>query len=365
VHAGGVNDTHLERQARVRASLAAAGIAAAVVPPSGDLVYLTGLDLHLSERLALLVLPVDGEATVVLPAFEASRVPADLRSVTWTEDEDPIPALVATLPATPDALAFGERVAVSELLGVAEALPSARLLSLDRVTGGVRAIKDAAEIDALRGAAAATDRAYAAFVATRFEGATERELASRLAAALRDEGLEAPFASVAAGESAAFPHHVPGDRLIARGDGVLMDFGGRWRGYLSDVSRTVAVGEAPERLREVHAAVAAAQEAGLAALRPGVRLGDVDAAARASLGRLGLADAFTHRLGHGLGLEIHEPPYLTGGNDAPARAGHVVTVEPGVYLPGELGVRIEDDVLVTESGCARLTVAPRDLLVVA
>jgi Xaa-Pro aminopeptidase len=299
-----------------------------------------------------------------LPAFEASRVPAGLRTATWMEDEDPIPVLLGALPRGAGSLAFGERVAASHLLGVAEALPHVRLLPLERVTGGVRAIKEDAEIAALRGAAAATDRAYAALLATAFEGATEREVAARLAAALRDEGLDAPFASVAAGENAAFPHHVTGDRVIARGDGVLMDFGGRWDGYLSDVSRTVAVGEAPARLREVHAAVLAAQEAGLAALRPGVRLGDADAAARASLAGAGLDHAFTHRLGHGLGLEIHEPPYLTFSTDTLAQVGHVVTVEPGVYLPGELGVRIEDDVLVTEHGCERLTRAPRALHVV-
>jgi Xaa-Pro aminopeptidase len=360
-----MTDTHLARQARLRAALAAAGVAAAVVPPSGDLVYLTGLDVHLSERLALLVLPALGEPTMVLPAFEASRVPAGLRTATWTEDQDPLPVLLAALPEGAAALAFGERVAVSDLLGVRDALPATRLLALERLTGGVRAVKDEAEIAALRRAAAATDRAFAALLTHAFEGATERELAARLSAALRAEGLDAPFASVAAGAHAAFPHHVPGDRVVARGDGVLMDFGGRWQGYLSDVTRTVAVGEAPARLREVHAAVAAAQEAGLAALRPGARLGDVDAAARDALRTVGLAEAFTHRLGHGLGLEIHEPPYLTGGSDVLARPGHVVTVEPGVYLAGELGVRIEDDVLVTESGHERLTAAPRELLVVA
>jgi Xaa-Pro aminopeptidase len=360
-----MTDTHLRRQARLRERLAAAAVDAAVVPPSGDLVYLTGLHVHLSERLALLVLPVRGEPVMVLPAFEASRVPAGLRASPWQEDEDPLALLLAALPVSAASLAFGERVAASELLGVAAARPEARLVPLERVTGGVRAVKDAQEIEALRSAAAAADRAYTAVLSAPIAGLSERALAARLAGALRAQGLEDTFVTVASGPNAAFPHHVTGERVIEHGDGVLFDFGGRADGYLSDVSRTVAVGEASARLREVHAAVAAAQAAGLAALRPGVRLGDVDAAARGSLAAVGLAEAFTHRLGHGLGLEIHEPPYLRGGVDQAAEAGHVVTVEPGVYLPGELGVRIEDDVLVTEGGCERLTHAPRDLLVVA
>ena len=361
----GVNDIHLARQARLRATLVATCVDVALVPPSGDLVYLTGLHMHLSERLALLVLPAAGGPTLVLPAFEASRVPSNLKTATWTEDQDPLPVLLEQIGTDVGVIAFGERVAASDLLGVLEARPNVQAQPLQRVTGGVRSLKTEAEVAALRGAAAATDRAFAELLRAPLEGSSEREAAARLAAALRNEGLDDVFASCASGPNAAFPHHTPGERTIARGDGLLFDFGGRWEGYLSDVSRTVAVGEAPKRLAEVHAAVLAAQAAGLAALRPGVRLGDVDAAARRSLEAEGLAHAFTHRLGHGLGLEIHEPPYVTGGNDQVARAGHVVTVEPGVYLEGELGARIEDDVLVTDEGHELLTHSPRELLVVA
>lgn len=361
----GVRDTYLDRQARLRAALTEAGVDVALVPPSGDLTYLTGLHMHLSERLTLLVLPAVGEPVLVLPAFEASRVPEHLRTATWTEDQDPLPVLLAQIAESAQSVAFGERVAAGELLGVLKARPALEPLALERVTGGVRAVKTAAEVTELRGAAAATDRAFASLLKQPLEGATERELAGRLASALRGEGLEDVFATCAAGPNAAYPHHTPGDRVVQRGDGVLFDFGGRHGGYLSDVTRTVAVGHAPARFAEVHAAVVAAQAAGLAALRPGVRLGDVDAAARNSLAAAGLAEYFTHRLGHGLGLEIHEPPYLTGGNDQVAVAGHVVTVEPGVYIEGELGVRVEDDVLVTEDGYELLTHAPRELLVVA
>jgi D-alanyl-D-alanine dipeptidase len=359
-----VKETYLDRQARLRATLTEVGVDVAMIPPSGDLTYLTGLQMHLSERLTLLVLPAVGEPVLVLPAFEASRVPAWLSTATWTEDQDPLPILLAQLGAGDRTVAFGERVAAGELLGVVKARPDLEPLALERVTGGVRAVKTAAEVSALRGAAAATDRAFAALLEQPMEGVSERELSGRLAAALRDEGLEDVFATCASGPNAAYPHHTPGDRVVQRGDGVLFDFGGRYGGYLSDVTRTVAVGHAPAKLVQVHAAVAAAHTAGLNALRPGVRLGDVDAAARSSLTAAGLAEYFTHRLGHGLGLEIHEPPYLTGGNDQVAVAGNVVTVEPGVYITGELGVRIEDDVLVTEDGCELLTHAPRELLVV-
>jgi len=365
VHAGRMTDTHLERQARLRERLAAAGVDAAVIPPSGDLVYLTGVHMHLSERLALLVLPVEGESVLVLPAFEASRVPATLRTQPWEEAQDPLPLLLDAIPAHVRTLALGERVAASEVLALAAGRPDVRLVPLEAVTGGVRAIKTATEIAALRGAARATDRAYAALLREPLAGCSEREVAARLESAMRSEGLEVYFATVASGPNAAFPHHVTGERVIQHGDGVLFDFGGRYQGYLSDLSRTVAVGEASPRLREVHAAVAAAHAAGVAALAPGVAFSTVDAAARDSLAAAGLAYAFTHRLGHGLGLEIHEPPYVRGGNEQLAEVGHVVTIEPGVYLLNELGVRIEDDVVVTEQGCELLTEAPRELLVVS
>lgn len=359
-----MRDFHKERQARLRATLLAAGVDVALVPPSGDLVYLTGLEMHLSERLSLLVLPVQGEPVMVLPEFEASRVPRGLKTSTWREEQDPLPILLNSLSEEANVIAFGERVAASELLGVIGARPDARAVALERVTGGVRAVKTDAEIAALKDAAAATDRAFSALLSSPMEGMSERELAARLASLLKREGLTDVFATCASGPNAAYPHHVPGERLVERGDGVMFDFGGRSGGYLSDVTRTVAVKEAPARLKEVHAAVAAAQLAALEVLRPGVPYGEVDGAARASLAAVGLAEYFSHRLGHGLGLEIHEPPYLTGDNEQVAAAGHVVTVEPGVYVPGELGVRIEDDVVITDSGHEVLTRAPRELLIV-
>jgi D-alanyl-D-alanine dipeptidase len=226
----------------------------------------------------------------------------------------------------------------------------------------LRAVKDAEELEALRRAARAADAAFADVLGVRFAGRREVEVAADLAEALRAHGHESvEFTIVGSGPNGASPHHEAGERRIGPGDAVVLDFGGRMAGYCSDITRTVVVGEPEPELERVHAIVRAAQEAGVRAVRPGVPCEAVDAAARAVIEEAGYGAAFVHRTGHGIGLDVHEPPYIVAGNRTPLEPGMTFSVEPGIYLAGRFGVRIEDIVAVTPDGVERLDQAPRGL----
>jgi Xaa-Pro aminopeptidase len=253
----------------------------------------------------------------------------------------------------------------SHLLGIQRALPKARATTASRVLGPLRAVKDRHELHMLARAARATDEAFRRLLEERIEGTTEREVAGRLGELMLELGLDrVEFAIVGSGPNAASPHHAPIDRPLRAGDAVVMDFGGTSGGYCSDMTRTVVVGEASAKLREVHEVVAEAQEVGVGAVYPGVPAEEVDRAARQVIERAGYGDRFIHRTGHGIGLEAHEDPYIVAGNAAPLRPGMCFSVEPGIYLEGDLGVRIEDIVVVTEDGARRLNHAPRELTAV-
>jgi Xaa-Pro aminopeptidase len=229
----------------------------------------------------------------------------------------------------------------------------------------LRAVKDADELAALRAAARAADAAFAAILERPFIGRTEAEVAADLARLLVENGHDrADFTIVAGGPNAASPHHEAGARTIRPGDPVVMDFGGPVDGYFSDMTRTVVAGDPPAGFEEVYGVVRDAQRDGMASARPGVAAEDVDRAAREVIRGAGYGEWFVHRTGHGIGLEVHEPPYLVRGNDQQLEPGMAFSVEPGVYLPGRFGVRIEDIVTVTADGAESLNGASRDLLAV-
>jgi Xaa-Pro aminopeptidase len=226
-------------------------------------------------------------------------------------------------------------------------------------------VKDPEEVDKLKRAARYADEAFGRLLQSRLETRTERQVARRLGDLLLETGSdEVTFTIVGAGPNAASPHHDPTAKEIQFGDAVVLDFGGRVDGYCSDISRTVAIGRAPPEFPAVYEAVREAQEEAIRAVRPGVPAEEVDRAAREVIERAGFADLFIHRTGHGIGLEEHEAPYIVEGNDEPLRPGMCFSVEPGVYLPGEFGVRIEDIVTVAEDGAQRLNHAGRDMEVV-
>ena len=234
-----------------------------------------------------------------------------------------------------------------------------------RVTGPLRAQKDAAEIDALRAAARVVDTVALAIRDRPFAGRTEADISRELVDRMLEGGHErANFAIVASGPNAASPHHEPGERVVEMGDSVVCDFGGTMAGYCSDITRTFVVGAAPADLVDLYDVLFEAQEQAVRAARVGVTCEEVDAAARSVIAAAGYGDYFIHRTGHGIGLEEHEDPYLVSGNATPLAAGHAFSVEPGIYLPGRCGARIEDIVVATESGPERLNEAPRELAVV-
>lgn len=360
---------HPARRARAAVRCREAGVAALLLAPGSDLTYLSGYRIVSSERLTCLVLASDGAATLVVPELEAPRAAAaapDLAQATWTETADPY-ARAASLVTQPGAIAVSDEMWASFALRLQAALPDRSFRAASQITRELRMRKDRAELDALRVVAAAADRAYLRGLALQFAGRTEREVAVELAAVLRDEGHEeVSFTIVAAGENGASPHHQTGSRQVSAGDAVVLDFGGTLAGYGSDITRTVHVGDRPDpEIVRVHDVVRRAQEAGYAAARDGATAQSVDAAARSVISDAGYGDFFIHRLGHGIGLDGHEHPYLVSGNEQRLEPGMAFSIEPGVYLPGRFGVRIEDIAIIGEDGrCEGLNRVDRALATV-
>jgi Xaa-Pro aminopeptidase len=361
-----------ERLARARKELGERGMDALLLGPSADLRYLTGYQAPPLERLTLLVLPAAGDARLVVPALEAPLARdhlggLDLEVAAWQETEDPVALVRDTLDAAGAAsgrLGVGDQLWSAFLLRLQAALPAAGFAAASTVTRQLRMRKDAEELAALARAAAAIDRVVDGLEGLRWAGRTELELAGELQAAIRDGHDEVCFTIVGAGPNAASPHHVATRRVIRPGDAVVVDIGGRLDGYCSDTTRTLVVGEPPPGFQEAYAVLHAAQLAGCAAVGPGVPAEAVDAACRQVIAAAGYGEHFIHRTGHGIGLEEHEDPYVVAGNSEPLEPGMTFSVEPGIYLPGRFGARIEDIVTCTDQGGRRLNVTSRDLRVV-
>lgn len=332
-----------------------------------DLPYLTGYEAMPLERLTMLVVPRDETAVLVVPRLEAPRVveqPDVFTLRPWEETEDPIEIVTRSIGSA-EVVAIGDHTWARFVLALQAEMHSERFVPASRVTGPIRAIKDDAEIAALTRAAQAVDRIATDLRDRTFVGRTERDLHREIVDRMLDAGHErANFAIVASGPHAASPHHEPGRRTIERGDVVLCDFGGTMVGYCSDITRMYVVGEPDPEIRAAYDALVEAQEAAVHAAVVGARCCDVDAVARDVLGAARLAGRFVHRTGHGIGMEAHEDPYLVGGNTTALAAGHAFSIEPGVYIPGRFGLRLEDIVVATPRGPRRLNNAPRDLAVV-
>jgi Xaa-Pro aminopeptidase len=357
------------RWERTRGRMGVVGIDVLLLSVGADLPWLTGYTAMPLERLTCLVLPADGEATLVVPRLEAPRVDPrpDLFSIApWDETDDPV-AAVAALVGGHTAVAVSDRMWASSLLGLQAALPAARWYAASLVTAPLRAVKDPAEIAALRGAAAAADRVAAALVSGAVElvGRREADVSHELGERLLAEGHErVNFAIVGSGPNSASPHHEPGHRTIAAGEAVVCDFGGARDGYCSDITRTVFTGEPPAEFRHLYAVLLEAQSQAVDAAVVGVPCEDVDGVARRVIADAGYGPYLVHRTGHGIGLEEHEDPYLVGGNCEPLAPGHAFSVEPGIYVPGRWGARLEDIVVATDAGPDCLNRADHHLAVV-
>ncbi len=358
-----------DRVARARERMGELGIDVLLLSVGADLPYLTGYEAMPLERLTMLVLPRAGEARLVVPRLEAPRVvpqPDLFEIVPWEETDDPIDLVAKMVGPGAARGAIGDTTWARFVLDLQQALPHATFVRASRVLSEIRMVKDAEEISALRAAAEAVDGIAVEMRARPFAGRTELDVHRELVERMLARGHErSNFAIVAAGEHAASPHHEPtADRVIAPGDIVLCDFGGTMNGYCSDITRMFHVGEPPAEVRETYAVLAEAQEAGVRAATVGTPCAEVDAAARRVIAAAGLGEYFVHRVGHGIGQEAHEDPYMVAGNALPLAAGHAFSVEPGIYHEGRFGMRLEDIVVATDAGPNRLNNAPRDLAVV-
>lgn len=336
-----------------------------LVSVGSDLPYLTGYEAMALERLTMGVV-TQTDATLVVPQLEAPRLVdrGVFEVVPWGETEDPID-IVRRLMGPSQRAAIGAQTWARFLVRLQTALPAARFVDATAVMRPLRIIKDGDEVDLLRRAGAAVDRVVDRLRGTAFGGRSEAALARDVMEMTVEEGHDlATFHIVASGPNAASPHHEPGDRVITGGDCVVIDFGGRLGGYCSDTTRTFHVGEPSAEFVEAFGALRAAQLAGTEAAGPGVAAEDVDRAARQVLEDAGWGDWFIHRTGHGIGLDAHEDPYLVAGNAEVLQPGMAFSIEPGVYLEGSWGMRIEDIVVCTTEGRETLNNSLRQLAIV-
>lgn len=353
--------THRRRLARAAAAARDRGLDALLITPSPDYAYLLGYGAPALERLTCLVVPAEGEVTLILPRLEEplarhelGELADEVALIPWDETDDPIQLVRQHLDG---ALRIGlqDQMWARFVLRLRAALDPAELVEAGPAMSALRRIKDGAEVERLGAAAAAADAAMSGITSERLSGRTEIDISRRIRELLIEAGHEeAGFAIVASGPNSASPHHVPGSRMIEAGDAIVLDIGGSRAGYASDTSRTAFVGEPPAEFAALYGVLREAQAAACLAVKPGVACSEIDATARRIIDDAGYSDAFIHRTGHGIGMETHEEPYLVASNPDPLVAGNAFSVEPGIYLAGRWGARIEDIVVCTETGGTRL-----------
>jgi Xaa-Pro dipeptidase len=366
-----MHDGRIEALRRLQAANAVDCVA---LVPGANLRYFSGLDMHLSERPTVAFFPANAPPLLLAPELEAPaarpHLSAGTRLVTYGDEQGHGQAFLEAAKA----LGLGGRSIGVEFLSmrllearrIEQSAPGCRLTATEPWLPPLRMAKDEGEIASMRRAVQIAERALNCLLETGAirPGRAERDLAADLQVALLQEGSQGlPFLPiVVAGPNSAQPHATPSDRVLAAGDLVILDWGAAYAGYQSDLTRTFFLGNPPGVIRLIHDAVLAANQAGRLAARPGTPAQEVDRAARRAIELAGYGPRFIHRTGHGLGLETHEPPYMVEGNLELLRPGMAFTVEPGIYLPGVGGVRIEDDVVITADGAETLSALPRELI---
>jgi D-alanyl-D-alanine dipeptidase len=364
-------ESFARRLKRAAEQAAEAGLDGVLVTPGPDLAYFTGYSLvaH-TARITMLAIPASGEPALIVPTLErpgAEAAPGSsvVALTDWADGADPYEA-TAKLLVPNGRYAVSDAAWAVHVLGLQRALPGSSYAAVATALPMLRAIKDDEELARLAAAGAAVDAVFEEILRVPFGGRPETEIAAELAERMRAHGhSEVAFTVVGSGPNGASPHHEVGGRTIEEGDMVVLDFGGTRDGYSSDISRTVHVGEPTDEEREVHEIVCAAQQAGFESVRPGVACEEVDRAARRVIAGAGYGEAFIHRTGHGIGLAGQEPPYIVEGETLPLEPGMCFSVEPGIYLAGRFGVRVEDIVTVSEDGGRRLNNVVRELQIVA
>jgi Xaa-Pro aminopeptidase len=358
---------HKEKAEKVIEAMRGGGADALLLFPGTDIGYYTGFSIGMSERLAAALIPFEGEPVIIVNELER-----ELRGQktwigevdVWLEHEDPIELLAENM----ERLGLGGAV-----IGIAEdapwgwvnrlknRVPNVHFVDATEFLSHERMVKTPQELDWMRMACAITDKALEEAFERIHTGITEKELAAVISSELRAKGGEGGFIGVLFGERAALPHGRTSDAELEPGMGVLVDMGTNIRGYFSDLTRTVFYGEPAERHREIYGVVKKANQAAYEAVRPGVSCGSLDSTARKVIEEAGYGEYFIHRLGHGVGLKVHEHPYIVRNNGLEVEPGMTFTIEPGIYIPGDIGVRVEDTVVCTPEGCERLTRLTREL----
>lgn len=363
------NGLYEGRWASARTRLNETGADALVVRGGSDLFYLTGYHASSMERITAFVGRVadDDVPDVFLPKIEEPliEVAPSLYSVTsWTDDDDPV-AMIADSIAGSRLVFVSDELWANHLLSLQRLMPDTRFVSLSDGLGGLRSVKNPDEMARLQTVGGLASGVAAALQGGEIPliGRTEKEIAADISARLLAAGHETvEFCIVASGPNSASPHHHPSDRVVLADEMVLCDFGGRHNGYCSDITRCVWTGPIPDDVAATWATLRKAQQAAVDAARPGISLGDVDAAARDVIADAGFGDYFIHRLGHGIGTEVHEQPYVKAGNGDEVVTGHAFSIEPGIYIPEQWGMRLEDIVVILEDGSLRCSNADHGLI---
>jgi Xaa-Pro aminopeptidase len=356
------------RLSRAQTAMQSRGLDALCLSVGSDLPYLTGYRSMPLERITMLVLPAQGRATLVVPGLEEPRVEAPDESfdvTPWVESDDPI-AVINGILGESRAVAIGDQTWARFVLQLQQAVPNRSFVAASDLMTSLRIRKSQSEIDALANAANTVDAVVEEMSSVQFSGRSERDLSREIIERTISGGHDSmEFWIVASGPNGASPHHEPGERIIQHGDAVVVDFGGYQGGYCSDTTRMFIVGETPYGFNAAFDVLRSAQDAAVDAVRPGVSAGSLDSVAREIITDAGYGELFIHRLGHGIGMDTHEHPYLIDGNDQIIETGMTFSIEPGIYVPGEWGMRIEDIVAVTDQGVERLNKSDRGCRVVA
>ena len=356
------------RLAALRQKMAETGTGLVALGPGSHMQWVLGFHTHPDERPCLLLVGPERE-TMLMPSLnaEGAREKTDIGFHTWADADGPSAALAEALAeigaSVPGKVGVDETMRADFALLLLDTMPGARHSFAAETVGALRMKKSAAEFTALKMNAAIADRAMQAAFTAIMPGMTEADLAAVIKAHFASEGATAEFSIVGSGPNGAFPHHSASERKLATGEAVVLDIGGRRGGYPSDITRMAVVGHAPEGYEAIHAIVESAVNAALVAARPGVPARVVDKAARDAITAAGYGDYFVHRTGHGLGIDGHEPPFLTSTSETILEEGMVFSIEPGIYLPGRFGIRLEEIVILRADGPEILSTLPRDLTV--
>jgi Xaa-Pro aminopeptidase len=365
-------DVYQFRVNEVKRKMKESGLNSIILFPSPNLYYITGFKAFPEGRLLLAVIPSDGEPFFFAPKLYYSQIHKEswVKEIfLWTDDEDPYPILRKIMKdkgLNNGKIAVDDTMWAEQLLNIVNILPNIEFVPVGDMINSIRLTKTEEEIENIKQASKIVDKVIGVISKSIKAGMTEREVAALMEYEMRKQGSEGPSFEtiVGSGPNSALPHYSAGERELKEGEFVVLDFGATYMGYCSDTTRTLCIGDPTPKMVEVYNIVKEAQEIGVKSVKPGIKAMEVDKAVRDYITQKGYGEYFTHRTGHGLGLQVHEEPYISSASNTILHPGMVFSIEPGIYIEGEFGVRIEDIVVVTETGCERLNNFNRELIII-